>query len=128
MEEYIRNKTAEIAKYILDIILINPVTPMSWGLKDPIPCYSESLSMPGLQIHVQGFKYTGNVQILLNQGSDTFEVRLTDNSGDILSTTKDVYLSDLVSVIDNLVEKTEDYENRISQAYGSIVVIPEEDS
>lgn len=46
------------------------------------------------------------------RGSDLFEVSL--NNG---TKVEDVYLDSLVNVIDNLVEKTENYRERVEQEY-----------
>ena len=61
---------------------------------------------------VEGFKYTGKVKVIYNEGSDLFEVHLSDGIK-----VEDVYLDNLVEVIDNLVEKTPNYEQRVQQEY-----------
>jgi len=115
MEEFIQSQVDKIAKYILDIILYNPSLPMSWGMEDPKSVYTDK--MAGLEITVNGFIHHGQVQILLNEGSDTFEIRLINPDGTEVSKTTDIYIQELANQIDQLVEKTEDYENRITQEY-----------
>ena len=66
----------------------------------------------GLQFCVEGFKYQGVVEVRYNEGSDLFEVSLNDGTK-----VEDVYLDSLVNVIDNLVEKTNNYRERIEQEY-----------
>ena len=61
---------------------------------------------------VEGFKYTGKVKVIYNEGSDLFEVHLSDGTK-----VDDVYLDNLVEVIDSLVEKTSNYEQRVQQEY-----------
>lgn len=74
----------------------------SWGLPNNT----------GLQFCVEGFKYQGVVEVRYNEGSDLFEVSL--NNG---TKVEDVYLDSLVNVIDNLLEKTNNYRERIEQEY-----------
>ncbi len=74
----------------------------------------------GLEFHVQGFKHTGMVQIVLDEGKDLFEVHLIPDSEGEKNVIEDVYFDMLVSVIDENVEKTDNYEKRISEEYGTI--------
>lgn len=115
MEEFLITQTEKIAKYIFTILLSDPSIPMSWGMEEPKQIYIDS--MPGLEIRVHGYKHEGLVQILLNQGADTFEIRLLYEDGEIKSKTEDICLQELVSVVDELVEKTENYEEKISSEY-----------
>ena len=46
-------------------------------------------------------------------GKDLFDVVLTDNGTRV----EDVYLDNLINVIDNLVEKTSNYEHRVKLEY-----------
>ena len=66
----------------------------------------------GLSFLVEGFKYTDKVKVIYNEGSDLFEVHLSDGTK-----VEDVYLDNLVEVIDSLVEKTPNYEQRVQQEY-----------
>ncbi len=103
----------EIAQYILKILKMSIGIVASWGL-DP-----ESIKpiKTGIEFHVQGFKHTGMVQVKLNEGEDLFEVCLITDSGEVTKTQDSIYLDTLISVIDVAVEKTEDYEMRISEEY-----------
>ena len=69
---------------------------------------------------MQGFKHTGMVQIVLDEGKDLFEVHLIPDSEGEKNVIEDVYFDMLVSVIDENVEKTDNYEKRISEEYGTI--------
>ena len=71
----------------------------------------------GLEFHVQGFKHTGMVQIVLDERKDLFEVHLIPDSEGEEKIIEDVYLDMLVSVTDRNVEKTDDYEKKISEEY-----------
>lgn len=70
-----------------------------------------------MKFHVQGFKHTGMVQIVLDEGKDLFEVHLIPDSEGEKNVIEDVYFDMLVSVIDENVEKTDNYEKRISEEY-----------
>ena len=77
---------------------------MSWGVDmDTIKPVKG-----GLEFHVQGFKHTGMVQIILDEGKDLFEIHLIpDSEGER-------------KIIDENVDKTDDYEKRISDTYDII--------
>ena len=109
-EDYSR----EIAGYILSIFRTNPFVVMSWGIN---PASIEVVDL-GVKFHVQGFKHKGFVQVVLNEGEDLFEVTLISEEREILKTIEHIFVDNLISIIDDAVEKTEDYENRISQEYG----------
>lgn len=57
------------------------------------------------------------VRIILDEGKDLFEVHLIPDSEGEEKVIEDVYLDMLVSVIDRNVEKTDDYEKKISEEY-----------
>lgn len=103
----------EMAGYIWQILKTNLPVIMSWGI-DP---GSMKVIEGGLEFHCQGFKHTGRVQIILNEGTDLFEIHLIPDSKGEEKIIEDVYVDTLVSVIDEHVEKTEDYEKRISEEY-----------
>ncbi len=73
-----------------------------------------------MKFHVQGFKHTGMVQIILDEGKDLFEIHLIPDSEGERKIIEDVYFDMLVSIIDENVEKTDDYEKRISDTYDII--------
>ena len=103
----------ELAKYIWSVLREEMAIFMSWGI-DP---GSVKVIEGGLEFHVQGFKHTGRVQIILNEGTDLFEIHLIPDSKGEEKIIEDVYVDTLVSVVDEQVEKTEDYEKRISEEY-----------
>jgi len=103
----------EIGQYILTILKTRLDIVASWGL-DP-----ETLRpiKYGIEFHVQGFKHTGLVSVILNEGEDLFEVCLISDNGEMTDSRESIFLDDLISTIDELVEKTDDYEKRISEEY-----------
>ena len=92
-----------MAKYIISILRSQAGVVMSWGFHNAVALRN------GLGFRVQGFLFTGIVKVLYDKGSDTFTVRLEK---------RDVYFDELVNVIDGLVERCPDYENRVRQEYG----------
>lgn len=103
----------ELARYIWSILKTQIAAFMSWGVAPK----SMKVIDGGIEFHCQGFKHTGKVQVVLDEGKDLFEIHLISESGELVKTVEDVYLDNLVSVIDENVEKTDDYEKRISETY-----------
>lgn len=103
----------ELARYIWSILKTQITIFMSWGV---VP---ESMKVieGGLKFHCQGFKHKGKVQIVLDEGKDLFEVHLISENGEKIKTIEDVFLDNLISVVDENIEKTEDYKKRISETY-----------
>lgn len=89
--------------YISTILMHDPSIYWSWG-----PSEFHEIQ-DGASFNVNGFIYQGEVKILYNAGSDTFCVVIGERQID------DVYLDELVNVIDHEVEYTgEDYMERIT--------------
>lgn len=102
----------EMAKYILSILRSQVGIVMSWGF------HKAFALQDGLGFRVQGFLFTGIVRVHYDEGSDTFNVRLERRDGSLYKERQDVYFDELVNVIDGLVERCPDYENRVRQEYG----------
>jgi hypothetical protein len=102
----------EMANYILRILRSRIFVMMSWGFNTPVAIEN------GLRFNVQGFIHTGKVEVIYIAGKDLFEVRLLNLDGSIKEQTSDVYLDCLVDVIDGLVERCPNYEDRVEQEYG----------
>ena len=102
-----------LARYIWAILTSQPIILMSWGI-DPKTVKTIEL---GLEFHVQGFKHRGLVRVTLNEGLDLFEVSLIDENDKIVNTIESVFCDNLVAVIDDAVEKCENYQERISHEY-----------
>ena len=98
----------EMAQYITSILKSAPQIVMSWGYHQP-SVYKED-GMEGLRFRVQGFKHTGYVAVLYNPGSDYFEVELQDDMGHAKTRVEDVCFTELVDKIDELVERTDNYD------------------
>lgn len=100
----------EMAKYIMQILRSQLMVMWSWGFNSPIAIED------GLRFKVQGFKFRGIVEVVYNEGSDLFDVSFI-KAGKVIKTIDGVFFDMLVSVIDNYVEKTSDYEERVKAEY-----------
>lgn len=98
-----------MANYIYTILMSKVMVVLSWGFNSPIAITD------GLRFKVQGFKFTGTVEVIYNEGMDLFEVHLSDGRVET-----DVYADCLVGVIDGMVECTDDYRERVKKEYGLI--------
>ena len=103
----------ELAKYIWSVLRMEIAIFMSWGVEPK----SMKVIEKGLEFHCQGFKHTGKVQIVLDEGKDLFEIHLISENGEKVKTIEDVFIDKLISVVDENIEKTEDYGKRISETY-----------
>lgn len=100
-----------MALYIISIF--NHYLPiiMSWGFHNPVAIEN------GLRFNVQGYLHTGQVEVLYDEGYDLFTIRLLNGDGSIKKVEDGVYLDCLVDVIDGMVERCENYAERVRQDY-----------
>ena len=118
-EDVAENRDLEMARYIWSILKTQLTIIMSWG----IDLDSIKVVDLGIQFHVQGFKHTGYVKVALNEGKDLFEISLLSDDGECVKFLDEVYLDMLVDTIDQAVEKTEDYEERLTEyCKGGVIV------
>ncbi len=104
----------EMAKYILSILRYYPSIVMSWGAHNFFEIEN------GLRFSVMGFIHTGKVEVLYDEGYDLFRVRLLNQDGSVKQEQDGIYLDCLVDVIDGMVERCENYGNRVKKEYGII--------
>ena len=97
-----------MAEYILQILRSQLMVVFSWGFHRPTALPDNR----GLAFQVEGFKYTGTVKVIYNESTDLFEVHLEDGRIE-----EDVYLDQLIDVIDGMVERCENYDKHISETY-----------
>lgn len=100
----------EMAKYIMSILKTQLMVVWSWGFNSPMAVNN------GLRFKVQGFKFCGVVEVVYNEGSDLYDVSFI-KAGKVIMTIDSVFFDMLISVIDNYVEKTADYEERVKAEY-----------
>ena len=101
----------EMAEYIYSILLLCPLMLMSWGFQSP------RIIKQGFSFLVNGFKHKGRVNISYNECQDLFEIQLFDENEKLVDTINMVYFDQLVEVIDERVEKTDDYNDRVNNEY-----------
>lgn len=104
----------EMARYILSILHSQIIKVLSWGF------HSAYVIKGGLEFSVEGFLFKGDVQVVYEGGSDTFIVRLLNPDRTTKEEHSNVYLDNLVDVIDAAVEKNEPdaaYAHRVENEY-----------
>lgn len=100
----------EMAKYIMSILKTQLMVVWSWGFHNPIALEN------GLRFNVQGFKFRGVVEVVYNEGSDLFDVSFI-KANKVANTIEGVFFDMLVDTIDDYVERTPDYEQRVKEEY-----------
>ena len=85
---------------------------MSWGARN-----FTNFENKGLLFRVSGFKHKGYVLITL-AFNDTYTVHLLNMKCDIVKTMEMIYCDQLTDIIDNSVEKVNNYEKVINKTYG----------
>ena len=100
----------EMATYIMQILRSQLMVMWSWGFNSPMAVKN------GLRFKVQGFKFKGFVEVVYNEGWDLFDVYFI-KAGKVVKTIDGVFFDMLVETIDNYVEKTTDYEQRVREKY-----------
>ncbi len=102
-----------MAEYIMVILKSRLQIMWSWG------CCKFTVISNGLMWHVQGYLHNGWVKVLYNEGTDAFDVYFLTNKKKLVKKVSEVYLDNLVDVIDFNVEKNGsfDYEQRVKQQY-----------
>jgi len=101
----------KMAEYIYSILLTQPIILFSWGFTSPI-----AIKM-GLKFSVSGFLLKGTVQILYNCGSDSFDLTFYNEDGTVRNSIKGIFFDELVNVIDEQVERVENYKDRVNKEY-----------
>ena len=102
----------EMAKYILAILRSQLMIVFSWGF------HSARAIENGLAFCVQGYKHTGRVEVIYDEGWDLFNVRTINKDGNVKEQQEGIYADGLVDCIDRMVEKTDDYAARVRKTYG----------
>ena len=103
-----------MCRYIWNDALQRSIKTLSWGVNFA----KVKVISNGTEFHVQGFKVTGIVRVQYVEGSDLFKVTIIpDNNQEKPIVIEDVYIDQLVSVIDEAVEHCENYEKRVSEEY-----------
>ncbi len=101
-----------MAKYILAILRTQLMIVFSWGF------HSARALENGLAFYVQGYKHTGRVEVIYDEGWDLFNVRTINKDGSVKEQQEGIYADGLVDSIDRMVEKTDDYAAKVRKTYG----------
>ena len=96
----------EMAKYILSIFKTQLMVVYSWGFNQPMALEN------GIRFKVTGFKFKGIVDVIYNEGRDLFDVSFIKRNK-VVKSIDGVYFDMLVDTIDDFVEKTSDYDQRV---------------
>lgn len=100
----------EMAQYIYSILSSQIFVMMSWGFENPVTIRN------GMKFKVSGFKFQGDVEIVYNEGQDLFDLAFI-NSKNERHTLLSIYFDQLLEVVDDFVEKTENYKELVQQTY-----------
>lgn len=87
----------------MSILKVDLMVLFSWGFHNPTAIEN------GLIFKVNGFKHRGKVKVVYNEDKDLFNVSLITNRGVEIETIEGVFFDNLVEVIDNHIEKTNNY-------------------
>ena len=79
---------------------------MSWAFDNPT-IVEEQLG--GVEFQVTAHKFTGTIKIVLT-GADLYDVTLTTKVGGAITTFEGLYCDNFVEVIDEYIEKQDEYE------------------
>lgn len=104
-----------ICRIIWHDILQRSIKTLSWG----VDFRNIEVIESGTEFHVQGFKIIGKVRIQYIEGSDLFKVTIIpDNDKKNPIIIEDVYIDMLVSVIDEYIEYSENYQKKVYKECG----------
>ena len=99
-----------MTRYILNCLTRQKWVVLSWGFNSPVAINN------GLRFSVNGFIHKGLVEVVYNEGTDLFDLKLIRNNEPSIIIT-DVEVSELIEVIDTHVERVSDYEKRVKKEY-----------
>ena len=100
----------EMSKYIMTILKTQLMVVWPWGFHNPVAIEN------GLRFKVQGFKFRGIVEVVYNEGRDLFDVSFI-KANKVVKSIDGVFFDMLVNVIDDYVEKTPDYNQKVASEY-----------
>lgn len=103
----------EMAMYIMKVLRSQLMIVWLWGFNSP------HIITNGLRFNVQGFKLNGTVEVVYNEVTDLFDISFFRNKK-IVEAVEGVYIDQLVTVIDNHVEKVYNYNERVEAEYSLI--------
>ena len=99
-----------VSKKIMNCLSRQKMIVFSWGFHKAIAIKD------GLQFNVNGFIHKGIVEVIYNEDTDYFDIKLIKN-GVTKSFMQNVSIDELIEVIDTHVESVSDYEKRVKKEY-----------
>lgn len=102
-----------MAEYIMAILRNRLMVVFSWGFNSPMRLPDDG----GLAFKVNGYKHKGLVVVRYHRGKDLFDVELLDRNKQVVQIIEDVYFDSLVETIDEAVERTNGYKERVIEQY-----------
>ena len=99
-----------MANYIMSIFKTQLMVVLSWGFHKPMALEN------GIRFKVTGFLFRGVVEVVYNEGRDLFDISFI-KSNKVVKSIDGVYFDMLVDVIDDVVERTPDYDKRVAAEY-----------
>lgn len=100
----------EMAMYIMRVLKSQLMVVWSWGFNSP------KVIANGLSFRVQGFKFKGTVEVVYNEGTDLFDISFIKRNK-VVEIIEGIYIDQLITVIDNHVEKVDNYKERVEAEY-----------
>ena len=99
-----------MTKYILNRLAREKWIVFSWGFNSPVAIKN------GLQFYVNGFIFNGIIQVIYNEETDLFDLKFIKRN-EALIPIPNVSINELIKVLDDLIEKVDNYEERVKQEY-----------
>jgi len=99
-----------MTRYILNCLTREKLIVFSWGFHSPVALNN------GLQFNVNGFIFNGIIQVIYNEGTDLFDLKFIKNNK-VVILLPNVQLEELIEVLDDLIEKVDNYEERVKKEY-----------
>lgn len=104
---------------IMRELSVYPSEVLSWGFSQ----FGILQGDTGIAFHVQGYKFNGWVKVVYDEGTDLFNIIFLSNEDVTVCVRKGICLDDLVKTIDEYVEKTPDYNQKLEKLYSGVVLI-----
>ena len=99
-----------MTKYILNRLAREKWIVFSWGFNSPVAIKN------GLQFYVNGFIFNGIIQVIYNEETDLFDLKFIKRN-EALIPIPNVSINELIKVLDDLIEKVDNYEEKVKQEY-----------
>lgn len=99
-----------MTRYILNCLTRQKWVVFSWGFNSPVAINN------GLRFFVNGFIHKGLVEVVYNEGTDLFDLKLIRNDKQPIIISN-VAIDELIEVIDTYVERVENYNERVKREY-----------